>query len=188
MNVESWKKLESRALWLLEHPDQSPPRDTTRGMALQLRLWRYRRSGPHVSWGILLSARDYRTRPGVVREMSWDRLKDWKDRRTPLEALKRRQVEEPAILIRDAELRWDELEPHVDRLAGLRPLSLVSDPAFPGEDVFGLEGYRSLAHVRLQWNGKGPRAWGEGVAWIGRLRTLLIRALRERERSEPGAV
>ncbi len=186
MNVQVWKTLESQALWLLEHPDQSPLRDTTRGMALQLRLWRYSHSGPHVSWGVFLSVRDYRTRRGVVRETVWDRLKDWKDRMTPLEALKRRQVEEPAILSRDAEVSWHDLESFVDRLAGLRSPSPVFAPTSSKGDVLGLEGYRSLAHVRFQWEGKGPRGSREAVACTGQLRALLVRALRER--SEPGTL
>lgn len=183
MTVPPWNRLEERALWLLEHPDQSPPRELLRGMALQLRLWRYRPSGPHVSWMILLPVPDYRARRGVVRETVWDRLKDWKVRTSAVQASKRRQVEDPAILIRDAEVSWDDLEPFVTRCAGLRSPSPALDPASSKEDAFGLEGYRSLAHVRLQWFGKGPRAWRETVAWIGRLRGLLVRALRERERT-----
>lgn len=185
MTVQVWKRLEDRALWLLEHPDQSSPRDILRGMALQMRLWRYRRSGPHVSWIVLLPVPDYRSRRGVVRETVWDRLKDWKARMSTLESTKRRQVEEPAISSRDAEVGWGDLEPFVNRCAGLLSPGPDLDPAASREDVFGLEGYRSLAHVRLQWTGRGPGAWRETVALIDRLRALLVRALRERERSEP---
>jgi hypothetical protein len=184
MDSEPWNRLEGRAIWLLEHADQSPLRESSPGMALQLRLWRYPRSGPYVSWSVLLSVRDFRTRPGIVREVVWDRLRDWKVRRSPLEALKRRHVEEPTIRSRDAVVSWHALAPFIDHAAVLRAAGPAAEPGSPGKDSAGLEGYRSLAHVRFEWTGKGPRRVRETVAWISRLRALLVRALRERERGE----
>ena len=182
MNPEPWKSLEARALWLLEHADQLPPRETLRGMALQLRLWRYPRSGPHVSWSVILSVREYRARRAVVREVTWDRLADWKQRMAPLAALKRRQGLEPSIRSRDSEVGWDDLAPFLDVVGGLRSPIPARDPAIPSKgDAFGLEGYRSMAHVRLLWNGRGPRGWGDTIAWIGRLREVLVRSMRDRD-------
>ncbi len=182
MNIELWKTLEVEALWQLEHADQLPPREVTRGMALLLRLWRYPRSGPHVSWSVILSVRDFRARRAVVREVVWDRLADWKQKMAPLEALKRRQVPAPSVRSRDSEVSWADLAPFLDAVGGLRSPIPARNPALPcREDAFGLEGYRSMAHVRLQWNGKGPRGWGDTLAWVGRLRTLLVRSMRERE-------
>jgi hypothetical protein len=183
MNPELWKSLEGQALWLLEHADQLPPREPLQGMALQLRVWRYPRSGAHVSWSVILSVREFRAKRAVVREVVWDRLADWKQRMAPLEALKRRQILAPSIRSRDAEVNWADLEPFLDRVGGLRSPTPPLLPRVPSkEDAFGLEGYRSMAHVRLQWSGKGPRGWGDTVAWIGHLRQTLVRSMRERDR------
>ncbi len=182
LKSESWKRLEVQALWHLEHADQSQPRDLLRGMALQLRLWRYPRSGEYVSWSVILSVREFKSRRAVVREVAWDRLSDWKHRMGPLETLKRRQVLEPSIRCRDSEVNWNDLAPFLDVVGGLRSPMPPRDPAAPSkEDAFGLEGSRSMAHIQLQWNGKGPRGWGDTVAWIGRLREVLIRSMRERD-------
>ena len=51
----------------------------------------------------------------------------------------------------------------------------------PADDEFGLEGFRSLAHVKLQWRGKGPRGWAETVGRITKLRGLVVRCMRDRE-------
>lgn len=182
MTPDQWNQLETEALWQLEHPDQLPPRDLFRGMAMQLRLWRHARSGPRVSWSILLPVREFRTRRAVVREVVWDRIADLKRRRNPLEALKRRQGAGPAIRCRDAEVDWSDLSPYLDIVGGLRsPMPVIAPKDPPKVDSFGLEGHRSIAHIRLHWEGKGPRGWGDTVAWVGRLRDVLIRAMRERD-------
>ena len=85
--MEAWKRMEALALWSLENADQLPPREVTLGMGIMLRHWRYPRSGDHVSWSLILPARDYRTRRAVVREVAWDRMADWKRMNAPLEAL-----------------------------------------------------------------------------------------------------
>jgi len=177
----AWAEIGREALWSLEHADELQPREPTRGMARLLRLWRYPRSGPYVSWSILLPAREYRSRRSLIREVSWDRLKDWKLARAPQQALKRRQALGATLICRDAELEWEELSPSMDGLGGLwwrMPPQAKPDPA---DDEFGLEGFRSLAHVKLQWRGKGPRGWAEPVGRITKLRGLLLRCMRDRE-------
>lgn len=139
-----------RALWILGHADQEEPREPLRGMALQLRLWRYRRAGLHVSWSIILPVRDYRDRSAVVREASWDRG--------------------ASVRIRDVDLAWSDLAPFLDSAGGLRPGgAAVPDTAAVSS---GLEGTRSFAHIRLEWAGQGPR-------WFGQFRNLLVRALKK---------
>jgi hypothetical protein len=182
MNPEFWKPLEAQALWFLEHADQLPPREPLHGMAMQLRVWRYPRSGAHVSWSVILPVREYRARRALVREVVWDRLADWKHRMTPLGTLKRRQILAPSIRNRDSEVNWVDLAPYLDGVGGLRsPIPPLLPKVLTKEDAFGLEGFRSMAHVRLQWSGKGPRGWGDTVTWIGRFRETLVRSMRERE-------
>ena len=185
--MEPWKRMEAMALWSLEHADQLPPREITLGMGILLRHWRYPRSGDHVSWSLILPARDYRTRRAVVREVAWDRLADWKRMSAPLEALKRRQGLEPSLRVRDAELGWEEIEPYLRRLGGVSGAIPASRGDASKLDAFGLQGYRSLAHVALCWSGKGPRSWSEALSGIGKLRSVFVKAMRERDREpEPG--
>jgi hypothetical protein len=182
MNLDLWIGLEAQARWRLEHADELPPRDSTRGMALLLRIWRYPRSGSHVSWSILLPVPDHRQRRSVVREVAWDRLADWKRQNSRLEALKRRSLLEPSVRTRDAELDWADLLPQLEVLSGL-PAALPASrsPAVSKDDEFGLEGHRSLAHVRLRWSGKGPRGWAGPLSRVSKLRNLLMRTMDERD-------
>jgi hypothetical protein len=181
--MEPWKRIETLALWSLENADQLAPREALAGTSIMLRHWRYPRSGEHVSWSLILPARDYRSRRSVVREVAWDRLADWKRLSAPLEALKRRQKQEPSLRVRDAELGWEELEAHLNRLGGVNGTIRAPRATEASEqDAFGLQGYRSLAHVSLRWNGKGPRAWSDALSCVGKLRWLFIRAMRERDR------
>ena len=178
----AWEAIGVEARWNLEHADELQPREPTRGMARLLRLWCYPRSGPYVSWSVILPVREYRSRRSLIREITWDRLKDWKRASAPGQALKRRQALPATLSCRDAELDWDELAPRMDGLGGLWWRMPVQSKPNPADDEFGLEGFRSLAHVRLQWSGKGPRGWGEIVGRVSSLRTLLVRCMRDRER------
>jgi hypothetical protein len=182
MNPESWKRLEADAHWRLEHPDQSAPVEPIRGMALQLRLWQYPRSGAHLSWSLILPVRDYRARRSVLRETAWDRPADWKRSQFPARNLKLRPLPLPSIRIRDAEMDWADLAPFLDETGGLPMEALGKDPTLsPEKGACGLEGYRSLAHVRLEWAGKGPRGWKSTIARVERFRKVLVRVLRDRD-------
>lgn len=180
MEPEGWRKLESEALWTLEHADQAPPREGLYGMALQLRLWQVSEAGLHLSWSLIVPVREYRERRAVVRELCWDRGADWAAATNPLMKLKRRASSVPSLRLRDAELGWEQLSPYLAEAGGL-PMGR-GEGASAGEGTSGLEGHRSLAHVRMSWSGKGPRGWADTVAWFTRFRKLLARVIRERER------
>ena len=121
-----------------------------------------------------------------MREVAWDRLADWKRRSAPLEALKRRQEAEPTVRTRDADLSWDEISSHLRSLGGVCG-TIPASPAGKAStrDAFGIEGHRSLAHLRLRWTGKGPRSWSETLSGVGKLRSLFVRTMRERDRERP---
>jgi hypothetical protein len=170
MNAKDWKTFAGRATWMLSNADQASPRENLPGMALQLRLWRYPCSGVRVSWSILLPVRDYRARRAIVREASWD----------PSRERKRKAGAEPDVRIRDAEIDWKVLSPFLDKAGGFHPgISGTVAPSAAGTSVAGVEGSRSYAHVRLEWSGRGPRAWAETIAWFERFRKMLARALRK---------
>jgi hypothetical protein len=151
MEREDCNTPQERALWILSHADQAEPREPLRGMALQLRLWHYRRSGLHVSWSIILPVREYRDRAAVVREATWNR-----------------SLRNSLVGIRDADFAWDDLEPFLEEVGGLRSNGAAA-PAAKG-DRSGIEGTRSFAHINVEWSGRGP-------LWFGRFRTRLMKAL-----------
>ena len=167
MNAREWKRVGDRASWLLCNAEQAAPRDHLQGMAMQLRLWRTPASGTHVSWSILLPVRDFRARKSIVREASWNPSRD----------RNRKGGVEPDVRIRDAELSWEELSPFLDKAGGLHPvlIGMVASPQLR-KSVAGVEGSRSFSHVRLEWSGRGPRAWAPTIAWFERFRKLLARA------------
>lgn len=172
MNSETWQALQQRAIWLLGHADQAPPRKPLEGMALQLRLWRFDASGMHVSWSLIVPVREYKIRKSIVREASWDSSR----------ARRRPEAVEPEIRIRDAEFEWSTLSPFLEKAGGLRPGLAEPDAAMAaaGPARSGLEGSRAFAHVRLAWAGRGPRAGAATIAWFERFRKLLARPFREK--------
>src|SRR5437016_5887947 len=102
MNSMDWSTLEGQALWMLGHADQAAPREGLQGMLQQLRIWQYLRTGMYTSWTVILSARDYKGKRAVVREVTWDRPMDWKSRSRTVASLKRRREVDPTVRIRDA--------------------------------------------------------------------------------------
>lgn len=185
MPDNSWSELESQARWRLEHADQGGETGPPRGMALHLRLWWYRRSGAHRSWSVMVPARDYRSARAVIREIVWDRVADLKAQGAPHQTLKRRPSLRPSLGSRDAELSWQELAPHLESVAGLNPSVLEVAPGESrSEDAFGLVGYRSLSHVRIEWWGAGPRGWRSTLGQITKVRRMLAEAMRDRETRE----
>jgi len=182
MEPECWQSLHTQAQWALSHADECPPTEALRGMSLRLRLWQYPRSGPHWSWSLIVPARDYGQRRAVVREVCWDRPSDWRAAMAPAKTLKRRAPSVPSVRVRDAEVDWTDIAPFLDAAGRLPAKSLGADLSLPSEQGgCGLEGFRGLAHVRLEWAGKGPREWGATIAWFERFRRVLVRIIDERD-------
>jgi hypothetical protein len=181
MNPQEWKTLEEQALWLLGHGDQAPPREGLQGMVQQLRIWEYLLKGRYTSWTVILSAREYKGKRAVVREVSWDRPSDWKIRTRAVSSLKRRRDVEPSIQIRDADLNWTDLNPFLEFAGGLHFELPGMTSLLPVEDdVFGLEGFRSYAHIRMEWAGV-PKSRST-IGWFRKFRKLLLDTIKDRER------
>jgi len=181
MNPQEWASLEEQALWLLGHGDQAPPREGLQGMVQQLRIWEYLRAGRYTSWTVILSAREYKGKRAVVRELSWDRPADWKSRARAVSSLKRRRDVEPSIQIRDAELNWTDLNPFLEFAGGLHFEPPGTASLLPvEEDVFGLEGFRSYAHIRMEWAGV-PKSRST-IGWFRKFRKLLVDTIKDREK------
>ena len=179
-NPEGWARLEARAQWTLEHPDQISPLDTLQGRALVLRLWRHRRSGPRVSWGLFVPEGD--DNRALVREATWNEAADLRRMSSRRVALKRRPAEEPSVRVRDAVVGRATLVPFLRHAAEVLPVGAVRDgEPGPAGAEFGIEGFRALSCIRFVWTGKGPDDYRNAAAWTDRLRALLEASLRERE-------
>lgn len=181
MDPAAWDRLACRALWQLEHPDQMSPPEGAAGLALHLRLWRYRRRGTQVSWSLFLPVRN--DGPAVVRELRWNAAADLRRLASSLMTLKRRPSELPSMRLRDALIDEAKLVPFL-----LEAPEILAERMPPREDapdvvrdVCGIEGYRSLTHLRLEWDLQGPEPSVGLVGWVVRLRTLLESSLRDRE-------
>lgn len=173
---DAWSRLEGRALWGLEHPDQSSPLD----LVLQIRLWSYPRWGPHLSWGLFLPV--WAAGRALVRESRWNAPADRQRMSSALLGLKRRSHEDPSLRVRDAFIDAGKLEPFL--LRAPEALSLGSErPAVPAAEhgSCGVEGFRSLTHARFEWSDGDEEDGPEAVAWAVGLRRLLRESLKERE-------
>ena len=182
MNTAGWVDLEERAFWLLAHGDQAPPRETLEGTLPLLRLWRYRRNGLFTSWTVLAPVPGVRGPRPLVREITWDRPLDLKRDASGVRRLKRRQSARPSLRIRDVPLERSMLEPHLQWAAHLPPgLPAPPRPVDAGEDVHGVEGFRSMTHLRFEWAGDGPPGWISTRLRFEALLRFLEDSLRERE-------
>ena len=117
----------------------------------------------------------------MVREVVWKRLQDEKHQASTDRKHKRRTKTHSTIHVRDAEISSKDLGPFMDAAARLFvPSTASKDPVSSG-DSGGIEGYRSLAYLRMEWRGSGPIEWTETIGWASRLRELLAASLKERE-------
>lgn len=182
MNIVAWETLEQRALWLLAHPDQGSPQEVVRGMSQLLRLWRYRRKGLFLTWSILLPVDKTQGRRAMVREIAWNRPLDRRHDASTVGSLKRRHSSHPTLRTRDAEVDQGELAPFLDWAAGLSPgwPGPALAPTSP-EDLYGLEGFQFLTHLRLEWTGDGPAEWAGTRRRFDDFLEFLAAQLRQRE-------
>jgi hypothetical protein len=182
--VDAWDSIEKNALWTLEHATDLSPRDTVEGMAPSLRLWEYCSEGTYTAWTILsLAGSDNSGRP-KVREVVWKRRQDEKHQASANRKHKLRTKPHSTIQVRDAEISSKDLSPYLEAAARLFVPDIPDQNSVPQGDSFGIEGYRSLAYLRMEWRGPGPAEWAETIRWVARLRDLLTASLKEREEVE----
>ncbi|MBI2932816.1 MAG: hypothetical protein HYY16_14310 [Planctomycetes bacterium] len=173
--------MQQRALWTLEHADELPPRDTIEGMRSQLRLWHYSSSGAYTTWSVILPVgRNARNKRPVVREVVWDRGRDRGRAISGVEKLRLRSKGAPSIRVRDAEVAWEDLAPFMEEATRLTAAPPVPRRKDIRGDRYGIEGFRSMAYLRVEWEDEGPPEWAASITWISRLRKLLISAVNAR--------
>ena len=184
-DLDAALRLEQKAYWALEHPEEIPP--ALHGLQRRLRLWSYPVRGTPRAWGLFLSSGEGRDddRPRV-REVAWNKQADTRRSSSPMRLLKRhpRPWPGPTIRVRDAEIFRADLQPFLD-WAGRAEFQPLAGPDVPDEgDAQGIEGSGPLTHLKIQWRGQAPPALEEPAYWIEQLRRLLEGALDDRRRSE----
>src|SRR5579872_6502969 len=169
MAREPWSQMEKRAFWALEHADELSPRDPILGRRSQLRLWEYSSQGPYRTWTVFLAeGRGAGIGRALVREVVWNRSADRKRITSKTEQLRHRSKAAPSIRVRDAEVAGEELTPFLaeaTRLSDALPAPLEKDMS---GDRFGIEGFGSMAYLRVEWRDEGPPEWAKTVTWISR--------------------
>jgi hypothetical protein len=117
----------------------------------------------------------------MVREVVWNRGQDQRHLAAANRKHKVRTKMQPTIHVRDAVLSSEDLDPFLAAAARLFvPAKPVQDLLALGS-ISGIEGYRSLAYLRMEWQGPGPAEWADIIRWVARLRDLLVASLKERE-------
>ena len=184
MAANTWESIEKNALWALEHAADLSPRDPLEGMAPLLRLWEYCSEGAYTSWTILSSnGSDNSGRP-KVREVVWKRRQEEKRQASADRKRKLRTNLHSAVRIRDAEVSSKDLAPFSEAASRLFVPAISAQASAPQGDAYGIEGYRSLAYLRMEWRGSGPPEWAKTIRWAAHLRDLVTAALKEREEVE----
>jgi hypothetical protein len=90
------------------------------------------------------------------------------------------------VLLRDAEVAWHVLSPLMKRAARFPTfLPGATDNAPTADDQFGIEGYGSMAYLRIEWTDDGCDEWREVINSISRLREALMEAIDERATGIP---
>jgi len=187
MAGNAWETMEHGARWALEHARELPPNSPVEGMGPVLRLWTYCLQGKHSSWTILVPIGSEEMSRPFVREVVWKRRQDEERLASVNRKHKLRTKLQPTIQVRDAEVSSEDLDPFLKDGARLFvPANSFEEPLPEADvkgDVSGFEGYRSLAYLRMEWQGPGPVEWAATVAWVARLRGLLVASLQEREKA-----
>jgi hypothetical protein len=85
------------------------------------------------------------------------------------------------IHVRDAEISFKDLNPFLEGAARLFVPEAPFEDSVSQEDLRGIEGYRSMAYLRMEWRGSGPREWAETIRWVTQLQALMVTSLKDRE-------
>lgn len=168
---EAIAELCERALWALEHADQAEPTQVLLGYRSVLRLWHYPSFDQHMSLTQFEHVHDS-GRPMRVRAIIWDRPHDMARFADPLEGVRQGFHAPPTIIVRDAEIAREELDPI------MRALNVARIPVTGVDVYFGLDGESygiAVAGARLEWWEDGPRKWRTLTRTVARLREVLQR-------------
>jgi hypothetical protein len=117
----------------------------------------------------------------MVREIVWSRGHDERSLAAAHRKHKVRTTVEPTLHVRDADLSSEELAPFLAAAAGLFVPSKPLQEVLPPGSISGIEGYGSLTHLRMEWQGPSPVEWADTIVWVDRLRDLLVSSLKDRE-------
>lgn len=181
MAVTAWETLEHGARWALEHARDMSPTSHVQGMRPLLRLWTYLARESYLSWTILVPiGSEQRSRP-VVREIAWNRGQDQRHLASMNRKHKVRMKVQPTILVRDADVSSEDLDPFLVAAGRLFIPAKPLEDSLPPGNLSGIEGYGPMAYLRMEWREPGPIEWADIIIWVARLRDLLIASLRERE-------
>jgi len=172
MRWEEFRDLERTAKDYLMQPHTLPKADSLHGWSLQLQLWHFPSFSEHRSWAIYQHReRGEREASTVVRQTTWDYVRDSKRFSEPLTGLEQGFDTYPTIEIRDRPLNTADFQTR------FKTLSSISFPAFhPQPD--GLDGeFFGIAlpepGTSVWWWSDGPKPWQWLTQWAADAREWL---------------
>ena len=169
MANETRLRLNRRGYWALEHAGELPVARPTRRKPL-IRLWIYSTEGVDTSWTLLSPL--WLLGPGtpVVREVLWTHGQDEHGLESNVKKRDGDRGDEPTLQVRDMEISaWDQ-DYCRDVASRLTVPTLRTPPAVPRWSCSGIEGYGSLASLRIEWRGAGPLEWSDVIRRVTELR------------------
>jgi hypothetical protein len=165
---EEWQMLESKAMQMLEKPRLLPKDAILKFYEPILRLWIYPSFSPYKVW--IFYEPNFRTialSNLIIREITWDRGKDYERLTNPLTGLKKGFDTEPRFEFKSFEIEKETF----DRF--FSELKQIEFSAFANYKMIGIDGVTSgietigfICNTRISWWSNYPKEWKNLVGWF----------------------
>ena len=162
---EEFEKTAETAMSYLRGTAPIPSADSLRERRLVFRLWHSPSFSLHRSWSVFKLQRQPPSEDEwLVRQVTWDRPRDYSRLSDPLHGLREGFHSSPAIEVRDRSLDPATITSRISVGRSIA-ISVVAVPHSIGTDgeTFGYED----GYIQLQWWTVFPAQWSEFAKWAG---------------------
>ena len=165
---KEWCELEQKALQMLENPRLLPLDEITKHFDPILHLWIAPSFTPRKQWVFYKPHINLNPQPQpLVRELFWNRQKDYSRLCNPLVGLKEGFDKEPRMQFRSHEINQNVLENLLETLAKITLPVFVRDDSLCLDGVrFGIETFGFFNSAKIVWWSSYPEEWQDLVNWF----------------------
>lgn len=172
---KEWLNLLSKATQMLENPRLLPTDRKNKQFNPTLHLWISPSFTPAKHWIFYKPQLQINPQPKpVVREIVWERIKDYERLHNPLVGLKEGFHTEPTFNIKTIEVEKEFFDKLHNDLAKIQITPFIKNEilGLDGEH-FGVETLGSYHSAKITWWSSFPEEWRELVDWYEKVRKFL---------------